>query len=238
MKSLLWKVFFILFMLFCMMAYLIFVVLKLIIPKRTYHNWVQKVVRFWARTTVLSTGSTVGVEGQEHLPEHRNICFISNHQGMFDIPMVLGFIGIPSGFIAKQELFKVPILSHWMREIPCVFIDRGSARKAMDSFKTSAEVIKSGHPMVIFPEGTRSRSDNMGEFHLGSLKLPIMADATIIPIALKGSWQILEKDRKIHKTHLKMRIMPPITPHDAIYHDKHSLATHLHEIIKQALSEM
>jgi len=238
MKSFMWKVFFIAFMLFCMMAYLLFMLLKLITPKKLYHKWVQKVVRFWARTTVLSTGSTVNVEGQEYLPLHRNICFISNHQGMFDIPMVLGFIGISTGFIAKQELFKVPILSHWMREIPCVFIDRGSARKAMDSFKTSAEVIKSGHPMVIFPEGTRSRSNKMGEFHLGSLKLPIMADATIIPLALKGSWHILEQDKKINKNQLKMRIMPPIEPSDTIYHDKHALAEHLHKLIENALQDM
>ncbi|MDD4310452.1 MAG: lysophospholipid acyltransferase family protein, partial [Candidatus Cloacimonetes bacterium] len=200
MKTLLWKIFFILFMLFCLLAYLLFVILKLILPPAKYHAGVQWVVRFWARTTLLSTGSTVNVEGKENLPQHSNICFVSNHQGMFDIPLVLGFIGISTGFIAKQELFKIPVLSHWMREIPCVFIDRGSARKAMDSFHKSAEVIKAGHPMVIFPEGTRSRSDNMGEFHLGSLKLPSMANATIVPSVIKGSWSIFEIDKKIHKT--------------------------------------
>jgi 1-acyl-sn-glycerol-3-phosphate acyltransferase len=121
-----------------------FALLKLITPKKIYHGLVQKVVRFWARTTLLSTGSSVQVDGSENLPENRNICFISNHQGMFDIPLVLGFVGVPTGFIAKQELFKIPVLSHWMREIPCVFIDRGSARKAIESFAASAEVIKAG----------------------------------------------------------------------------------------------
>jgi 1-acyl-sn-glycerol-3-phosphate acyltransferase len=238
MKSLLWKIFFISFMLGCMMAYFVFIVLKLVLPAATYHRWVQKVVRFWARTTLLSTGSTVTVEGSENLPEHRNICFISNHQGMFDIPLVLGFVGISTGFISKQELFKVPILSHWMREIPCVFIDRGSARKAIESFQKSAEVIKAGHPMVIFPEGTRSRSDNMGEFHLGSLKLPIMANATIVPMAIKGSWRIMELDKKVHKTKLKMRILPVIEPSSPLYNDKHALAEHLHALIKSNLQDM
>lgn len=238
MKSLLWKMFFITFMLGCMLAYLVFIVLKLFLPPKTYHNWVQKVVRFWARTTLLTTGSTVSVEGQENLPEHRNICFISNHQGMFDIPLVLGFTGIPCGFIAKQELFKIPALSHWMREIPCVFIDRGSARKAMESFQRSAEVIKAGHPMVIFPEGTRSRSDIMGEFHVGSLKLPAMANATIVPMVIKGSWRIMEMDKKLHKTHLKMRILPPIEPDDPLCKDKHELSEHLHKLIATNLSEM
>lgn len=238
MITLLWEAFFIVFMFLCMLTYFIFVILKLFLPRRIYQAGVQKVVRFWARTTLLTTGSTVEVEGLENLPSHRNICFISNHQGMFDIPLVLGFIGIPTGFIAKQELFKIPVLSHWMREMPCVFIDRGSARKAMESFQKSAEVIKAGHPMVIFPEGTRSRSDTMGEFHLGSLKLPIMANATIVPMVIKGSWRIMEMDKKLHKTKLKMRIMSPIEPDNPIYRDKHKLAEHLHKLIKDNLEEM
>lgn len=238
MKTLSWKIFYILFMLFCLLAYLVYVVLKLILPSSASHALVQKVVRFWARTTLLSTGSTVQVEGKENLPEHRNICFISNHQGMFDIPLVLGFIGIPTGFIAKQELFKVPVLSHWMREIPCVFIDRGSARKAIESFNAAAEVIKSGHPMVIFPEGTRSRSDQMGEFHQGSLKLAAMAGATIVPLAIKGSWRMMEIDKKIHKVHLRMKILPAINPSDPIYNDKHNLSGHLHQLIDSTLEQM
>jgi len=196
------------------------------------------VVRFWARTTLLSTGSRVAVEGSENLPDHRNICFVSNHQGMFDIPLVLGFVGIPSGFIAKQELFKVTVLSHWMREIPCVFIDRGSARKAIESFQTSAEVIKSGHPMVIFPEGTRSKGDKMGDFHQGSLKLPAMAGATIVPLAIKGSWRVYEIDKNIHPVPLKLRILPAITPEDPIYNEKHNLTEHLHQLIESNLDQM
>lgn len=238
MKTLLWKIFFFTFMFGCLMAYIFFIFFKLVLPPQTYHRWVQAVVRFWARTTLLSTGSRVSVEGSENLPTHRNICFISNHQGMFDIPMVLGFCGIPTGFIAKQELFKIPVLSQWMQEIPCVFIDRGSARKAIESFKASAEVIKSGHPMVIFPEGTRSRSDVMGEFHLGSLKLPGMANATIIPMAIKGSWRIHEIDKKIHKTQVKMRMLPAIEPDNPIYNDKHALSTYLHDLIQANLQTM
>lgn len=238
MKTLIWKIFYILFMLLCLLAYLVFAILKLILPRALSHAIVQQVVRFWARTTLLSTGSTVTVEGSENLPEHRNICFISNHQGMFDIPLVLGFIGIPTGFIAKQELFKVPVISQWMREIPCVFIDRGSARKAIESFNASAEVIRSGHPMVIFPEGTRSRSDQMGEFHPGSLKLPAMAGATIVPLAIKGSWRVMEIDNKIHRVHLKMRILPAIKPEDAIYTDKQGLSPYLHNLIEESLKSM
>lgn len=237
MKTLLWKIFFICFMIYTMLLYLLFRLGKLFLPTIVYYRMVQWVVKHWGRVTILSTGSKVSVTGQDNLPAHRNICFISNHQGMFDIPLVLGFIGIPTGFIAKQELFKIPVLSHWMREMPCVFIDRGSPRKAIESFNASAAVIKSGHPMVIFPEGTRSKSDQMGEFHLGSLKLPIMANATIVPIAIKGSWKMMEIDRRLHAVPLKIKILKPITPDNDLYKDKHMLLNYLHDSIAEALAE-
>ncbi len=238
MKSLLWKLWFILFMLFCLVAYIALLIVKLILPKRHQRVLIYHWVRFWARTTVLSSGCSVEVSGRENLPDDHSVCFISNHQGMFDIPLVLGFVDRPLGFIAKQELFKIPILSWWMKEIPCVFIDRGSARNAIKSFEHSAEVIRNGHALVIFPEGTRSRSDKMGEFHLGSLKLPVMADATIVPLAIKGSWRAYEIDKKIHAQVLKLHILPGIKPEDPIYRDKHALAAKLREMIQTELDAM
>ncbi len=237
-KSLLWKIWFIFFMLLCMLAFCALLVCKLLLPKGLYRKIVYTCVRFWGRQTVLSTGSKVELSGMENLPESNDICFVANHQGMFDIPLVLGFIAKPSGFIAKKELFKIPVLSWWMREIPCVFIDRDSPRAAMGSFKTSAEVIKSGHPQIIFPEGTRSRSDQMGEFHLGSLKLAYMANAAIVPLAIKGTWRVHEIDKGIHSVPLKLRVLPAITPDDELYKDKHQLARHLYDQISTALSAM
>lgn len=238
MKTLGYVLFFSILMLCTFLLLPPFLLFKAILPKQLYYRMVQGVVRHWARITLLSTGSKVEVTGREKLPETRNICFIGNHQGMFDIPMVLGFIGIPSGFIAKQELYKIPALSQWMQEIPCVFIDRSSARKAIETFHKSAEVIKAGHPMVIFPEGTRSKSDHMGEFHLGSFKLPAMAGATIVPIALKGSWRVYEIDKKIHAQKLKLRILDPISPDSELYKDSHRLAQHVHQLISQTLETM
>lgn len=238
MKTLLWKIWFIFFMVLCLLAFIMLMLCKLLLPKSAYRKVVRICTRFWGRTTVLSTGSTVTVVGAEKIPHQQSICYISNHQGMFDIPLVLGFIDGPSGFIAKQELFKIPVLSWWMREIPCVFVDRASARKAMESFATSAEVIKSGHPLVLFPEGTRSRGDAMGAFHLGSFKLPIMANATIVPIAIKDTWKVYEIDKRIHPVQLKLRVLDPILPSDPIYNDKHALSDTLHNLIRTATEEM
>lgn len=236
--SFLWKVLFILFMLLCLLALPVFLLLKLFLRKASYRKASYWAGMVWGRVTVLSTGSKVIIEGKENIPQGVNLCFMGNHQGFFDIPCFLGFTGRPVGFIAKQELFKVPVLGQWMREIGCVFIDRGSPRKAMETFKTSAELIRSGHPLVIFPEGTRSKSDQVAEFLTGSLKLPAMAEAAIVPFAIKGTWRIYEIDKNIHPVKVRIRILPAIMPRDPDFSDKHTLATKLMNLIKENLDTM
>ncbi len=103
MKSMLWKIWFIFFMLICLLAYLLLILSKLILPYKAYRKVVHVCVRFWGRTTVHSTGSKVEVLDAHKLPDSENVCFVANHQGMFDIPLVLGFIDRPCGFIAKKR---------------------------------------------------------------------------------------------------------------------------------------
>ncbi|MFA7543504.1 MAG: 1-acyl-sn-glycerol-3-phosphate acyltransferase, partial [Candidatus Cloacimonadaceae bacterium] len=90
MKSLIWKIWFILFMLLCLVAYFPIILLKLVLPLKHYRRLIRFCVVVWARLTLLSTGSKVEIEGLELLPDATSICFIGNHQGLFDIPLVLG----------------------------------------------------------------------------------------------------------------------------------------------------
>jgi len=231
--SFLWKVFYILFMLVCLMALIIYYVFGIFMTHRMKRGFVYMIVRFWARTTVLSTGSTVEITGLENIPQDHRICLIGNHQSLFDIPSLLGWMGISAGFIAKQELKKVPIISQWMQLLPSVFINRSSAREAIKSFQESVRIIQAGNPIVIFPEGTRAKSDNMAEFKAGSFKLATMAEATILPFAVSGTWRIFEIDGSIHSRKVKISILPPITPNDAIYHDKAGLPVYLHDLVQK-----
>jgi 1-acyl-sn-glycerol-3-phosphate acyltransferase len=236
MLSFLWKVFYVLFMLLCMVALCIHYIIRWFIPYKVGRRLIYHWVRFWGRVTVLSTGSRVEVSGLEHVPAERNLCLVGNHQSLFDIPTLLGWAGIPAGFIAKQELRKIPILSQWMQQLPCVFINRKNAREAMKSFQESAAVMKAGNPIVLFPEGTRAKSDTMGAFKPGSLKLPQMAGAIILPFAIKGTWQVHEIDGKFHSAKIKLCFMPPIYPEDDIYKDKDALIQKLHSDIESKLA--
>ncbi|HNZ07023.1 MAG: 1-acyl-sn-glycerol-3-phosphate acyltransferase [Candidatus Cloacimonetes bacterium] len=250
-KTYLWYALLIFFMLLCLFALPVYLLGKWLLPPQRYLKMTLFARYFWGRVVVRSTGSKVSFEGLENIPtsttrQHSvdsdspslRLCYVGNHQSYFDIPAFLGWSGQPVGFIAKQELLRVPILSQWMRIINCVFIDRSNPRSAIESFKESAKVINAGFPQIIFPEGTRSKGENMGPFHIGSLKLASMADAAIVPFAIKGSYRAYEIDGHIHRARIKIRLLEPILTDDPIYHDKLELAEQIRSRIAAALEEM
>ncbi len=166
-----------------------------------------------AKGIVFFLGGTVHVTGLEnlHIPD-KCICFVSNHQSYTDIPLIVSYIPLFLGFVAKIELKKVPILNGWISALGCVYIDRSSARSSVKAVLDGVKTLKSGHPLVIFSEGTRSKCNGFGKFKPGSLKLATRAKAVIFPITIQNTYKLLEgrKDKKKLRTPIYLTIHPPI----------------------------
>ncbi|MBU3803256.1 MAG: 1-acyl-sn-glycerol-3-phosphate acyltransferase, partial [Candidatus Cellulosilyticum pullistercoris] len=144
-------------------------------------------------------------------PKDRNVVFISNHQGNFDIPLLMGYIDMPKGFISKIEAKKIPIVAKWMELIHCVFMDRSTLKGSAGAIIEGIKTLKAGHSLVIFPEGTRSKSDHMGEFKSASFKLATKPGIPIVPVTIDGSYKIMEQNHnKIKPAHVKITIHPMI----------------------------
>ncbi|MEA4826022.1 MAG: lysophospholipid acyltransferase family protein, partial [Clostridium sp.] len=112
---------------------------------------------------------------------------------------------------AKKEMAKIPLISRWMRNIRCVFIDRKNVRESLKAINEGANNLKNGYSMVIFPEGTRSKSHNIGEFKKGSLKMATKAKVPIVPITIDGSYKIFEEHNGwLRKGEIKLTIEKPI----------------------------
>jgi 1-acyl-sn-glycerol-3-phosphate acyltransferase len=191
---------------------------------------VNKTASVWSRSVVNLSGAKVTVEGLENLPEGP-VVFIGNHQGNFDIPILLSFIDKPKAFIAKIETLKLPFVSSWMRQMRCVFMDRNDIRQSITAINQGVQYLKEGYSMVIFPEGTRSGSVEMGEFKAGSFKLATKSGVPIVPIAINGSYNIMGKKNLIVKpAEVSVKILKPIetaklskeelkTLHDRVYEE-------------------
>jgi len=173
---------------------------------------VQTIVTNWAKRLIRLTGSKVTVVGEEKIPSDVPVVFVANHQSNFDIPLLLGYINKPKGFIAKAETEKMPIVGGWMRYLRCVFMDRSNPRAALKAIKQGIEIVKSGYSLVIFPEGTRSVDGSLSEFKPGSFKLAMKAGAMIVPVTISGSFGIMKKGSlKIKPSQVKITISDPVT---------------------------
>lgn len=164
-----------------------------------------------SRTILWSLRIKLEIIGLERiLRDGTPVCFVSNHQSMLDIPAVIVGLRIWAGFIAKSELRKVPILYTWIKSMNCVLIDRKSPRSSIEAILKGVENIRSGIPMFVFPEGTRSKTGKLGEFKSGSLKLATRAKAVIIPITIEGTRRALEQKRGIGRVSVRISVAEPI----------------------------
>lgn len=131
--------------------------------------------------------------GLDRVPKDRTVVFIANHRSIFDVILTGAQLKKPVGYIAKQELEKIPLLNLQMRDIYCLFLNRQNNREGLKTMLKAIDYVKQGHNMFIFPEGTRSKVEGQfGEFHPGSFKIATKPGAVIVPITIVNSGDILE----------------------------------------------
>ena len=172
----------------------------------------EKDVRMWAGTLMKLAGVTVTVKGAENIPTDRAVVFTPNHQGDYDIPLMLLYLDRPHALVAKVEAGRIPLVREWMRLLDCVFIDRANARKSMEAMNRAGELVKEGKSVVVFPEGTRSKGDRMGEFKAGAFRIASKVGADIVPVAIDGSYKIMEANGGLMKpAHVNVTILPPVS---------------------------
>ncbi|QXM07000.1 lysophospholipid acyltransferase family protein [Crassaminicella indica] len=201
------------------------------------NNLLHTISYSWGRRIVHASGSKINISGLENIPEGP-VVFISNHQGNFDIPILLGFIDKPKAFIAKIELSKIPVFSKWIRKIKCIFIDRNDPRQSLRAINDGVKILKEGHSMIIFPEGTRSKGPKMARFKKGSLRLATKAKVPIVPITIDGSYKIMEANGKLNikPAEVKVTISKPIYTDNLTKEEESVLSDKVYEIIKSHLS--
>lgn len=172
--------------------------------------YLRKTVYKWATRLMRLAGVKVNITGKENLPDGPAL-FVSNHQGLYDIPVLLTSLDKPNGFIAKKEAKKIPFVPTWMDYLGCVFIDRENPREAVKALNEAADKIKSGYSIIIFPEGTRSKSDNMGPFKGGAFKIAEKTRVPIVPVLLDGTYKIMEANKNwMVPGTVNVTILPPI----------------------------
>lgn len=196
--------------------------------------------RIWARMLIVFSGSKVEVIGRKNILKKEAVLFVGNHRSLFDIPAFYGYTNKVAGFVAKKEIDKVPIMNLWMRCLGCLFIDRSSPRAGIKTILKGIEMIKAGDSMFIFPEGTRSKTGEMGHFKPGSLKLAEKTGCPIIPVALIGTDKIFEssgKKKRIRGSKCKLIFGEPVRQEDIPEDQRKNCAEFIKGKIQKLLDE-
>jgi len=204
--------------------------------KEEVDAYLAKVVMDWSNFILRIADLNLTVIGKENIPNEPCV-FVGNHQSNFDIPAILANTNRLTGAVAKKEMKKIPVMSYWMRQIHSVFMDRENPREALKAMAEGIENLKNGYSMVIFPEGTRSRSNNMGEFKKGSMRLAIKAGVPIVPITFYDTHLAMEGNNgKVRKANAKLIIDKPIYLEKMSKEEKARISEMVQNIIQSNLN--
>lgn len=172
---------------------------------------VESMVQKWARSLLRLAGVRVELSGLENIPEGPAV-FVPNHQSYFDIPVLLAWLDKPHPLVSKQEVKKIPLIRTWMELLDCVFIDRDNARQSVAALGEAAKnMTQRGRSFIIFPEGTRSRGDEMGEFKNGGFRAALKAGVPVVPVAIDGTYRVMEANHMwIRPASVRVKVLPPV----------------------------
>ena len=166
--------------------------------------------RLWARLGLALNFVKVTISGCEHLPAGP-VIFMSNHQSNFDILSLLAAMPRRFHWIAKKELFEIPLFGPSMRRGGYIPLDRGDGRKALQSMDEAAATISRGKSVVIFPEGTRTADGNLLPFKRGGFILARKAAVPVIPVTINGSGKVNPAGHiRLYGGNIHITLHPPI----------------------------
>ncbi|NBH83402.1 1-acyl-sn-glycerol-3-phosphate acyltransferase [bacterium C-53] len=192
------------------------VIVEWMIGKLGYQEMKDKsslaIVNWAFRVVIFLSGTKVHVIGEENVPKDQAVVYIPNHRSYFDIILTYVRVPRPTGYIAKKEMLRYPVLKDWMKNLHCKFLDRNDMKAGMKMILDAIADLKNGISICIFPEGTRNRkSKDMMPFKEGSLKIAEKSGCPIIPVAITNSSAIFEDHiPKIKKAHVIIEYGEPI----------------------------
>ncbi|NOQ46099.1 MAG: 1-acylglycerol-3-phosphate O-acyltransferase [Desulfobulbaceae bacterium] len=194
--------------------------------------------RYWGRIICKIAGVSVKVQGMENIDREKTYIFAGNHLSQFDILSFQGYFPHDFRWIAKKELFKIPIFGHAMRHVEYIPIDRSRGREALKSLARAAERIADGSSVLIFPEGTRSPDGRLHSFKSGATMLAIKSGVPVVPIGFNGTYSILPKGKLLAENgEVVIRIGAPIPTTDYTAKDKQELARQLHDRVDELINQ-
>lgn len=187
----------------------------------------------WARFTTRLIGIDIEVDGLENIP-NESCVFVGNHTSILDIPILMNCVDLKLGFISKKEVLDYPIIGFWLRKGKNVPLDRNNVRQGIQAINEGVDNVKNGYSMVVFPEGTRSKTGEILEFKKGSLKLATKSKSKIVPVYIEKASRFFEDERRFVGGKIKVSFLEPIDTKVISKDEEKMLAENIRSLILEA----
>jgi 1-acyl-sn-glycerol-3-phosphate acyltransferase len=215
----------------------VFLLAAILWPFDPYQKITHHVANLWGKFIIWSNPFwVVSISGKERIKKNKAYVLVSNHNSLADI-LFLYCLGKHFKWLAKDSLFKIPFFGWTMSLLKYIPIKRGQHGSVRDSFQEAQEWLKRNISVVIFPEGTRSISGNLGQFKNGAFKLAIRSQKPIIPIVIQGTSEIISKGRATVSTrvHGSIHVLPQIEVADFKENDHETLKQKVWDLMNEEL---
>jgi len=202
--------------------------------------FIDKIIRFWCRTWILMAGAKLTIEGQEHVDSNSSYVVVANHLSTLDIMAAFLAIRLPIRFLAKTELFKIPLFAQGMRVVGMVEVDR-EARGAVHATvnRQAKELIAKKRSLIIYPEGTRPRDGVMKRFKKGAFTMAIASQLPVLPMSIHGSYEAFPPGKLwVYGGPIRIVIDPPIETAGLDHSDTGDLRDQVYKIIAGRVTAM
>jgi 1-acyl-sn-glycerol-3-phosphate acyltransferase len=197
----------------------------------------HRVASLWARLILRTCGVNVEVEGEENLRPERTFVLASNHQSLFDTPILFAHLPLSFRILYKKSLNRIPFLGWHLFLSGHIGVERENPAKARASLVEAAARIRRGTSVVVFPEGTRSYDGVMRAFKKGSFRLAIRAGAPIVPLTIADSHLVMKRGKvTVHPRTVRLVIDRPIPVEGLVDGDASSLSARVREVVSRNLA--
>jgi 1-acyl-sn-glycerol-3-phosphate acyltransferase len=197
----------------------------------------DKVPRWWSVVVLWASGMKVHVHGLENGGGGEPRIFASNHVSWFDVPALAGVLPRYK-FVAKAELFKVPIFGRAMRAAGMVEIQRENRKAAFGAYEVAADRIKQGNSVIVFPEGTRGHAYPLRPFKKGPFVLAIAAGVPIVPVIVHGTIEALRKGSfRVYPGLIDIHLLEPVSTTGVDYDHREALMQTVRTRMADAMRE-
>jgi 1-acyl-sn-glycerol-3-phosphate acyltransferase len=198
----------------------------------------DRIPRWWSSRVLWAAGVKVRVHGLNSTDDGEPRIFASNHVSWFDVP-ALAKVLPRYKFVAKAELFKVPIFGRAMRAAGMVEIQRENRKAAFGAYEVAAERIRQGNSVVVFPEGTRGHAYPLRPFKKGPFVLAIAAGVPIVPIIVHGTIEIMRKGSfRVHPGTIDIHLLEPVSTTTVDYDHREALMQTVRTKMSEAMRDL